>query len=164
MKRHPALHDLSRDHHLFLLHCRAIRWLITGDPRAASLSETLAGFLAVWEEAILPHQEEEEEQLLPLYRRSPSAMQAQHEARMVADHAWLTERIAALRRAPEEDLLELLEAIGQSLYAHIRFEERVVFPHLEAVMSSEDLASFHAASHSLRQQQRPHALGPRSEG
>jgi hypothetical protein len=42
MLRHPALQDLSRDHQLFLLNCRHIRWLADGDHRARPFDETLA--------------------------------------------------------------------------------------------------------------------------
>ncbi|HYN88736.1 MAG TPA: hypothetical protein VER55_09405, partial [Ardenticatenaceae bacterium] len=75
MKRHPALQELSREHHLLLLEARQIRWLRAGDRRAPPLDVVLASFLDTWHSVAVRHIQEEDEVLLPLSARYPSPEQ-----------------------------------------------------------------------------------------
>lgn len=131
------------------------------DPRAGTLKKTLASFLQVWEQEITLHQREEEELLLPLYSRYPSELQARYELQVLEEHRWQALRVSILRESGGDGAWELLGVIGRTLDKHIRFEERVLFPQLEMVMSNEDLARLEAASRAFRQHYRPHAIGPR---
>lgn len=133
MKRHPALQNLSRDHYLLLLQARQIRWYAAGDRRAPSFNVILTDFLHTWNETGAPHLLQEEAVLLPFYARFPSAEQRQHERRILEEHQWLRARVAALQEA-EANQQELIAEIGAALHNHIRFEERVLFQHMQALL------------------------------
>lgn len=175
MKRHNALQDLSRDHHHFLLQSRQIGWYMKGDHRAPSFSRVLYEFLYTWEHEIIPHLEEEEELLLPHYAAYPSQKQTDYQKQILNDHEWLRGQVVELRRhtatelesgvadEPDVELLELLGEIGQRLHDHVRFEERLVFQHLQQVMPADALAQIRDASLAFRQTKRPDAIGPREE-
>ena len=165
MKRHKSLHDLSRDHHHFLLQSRQIRWLMEGERRAPPFEFVVDDFLRTWTREVVPHLQEEEQLFLPRYQQYPSPVQARHEAQMRADHEWLRTQVAELTRRKEADepLGELLGQIGKRLHDHVRFEERVVFKHVQEVMPEEVLEEIGTASVAFRQTHRPNAIGPRGE-
>ena len=166
MRRHHALQDLSRDHHHFLLQSRQIGWYMKGDHRAPSFSRVLYEFLYTWQHEIIPHLEEEEELLLPHYAAYPSQKQADYQKQIKGDHQWLRGQVVELRRrmaGADEPYVELLGQIGQRLHDHVRFEERVVFQHLQEIMPADALAKIGTASLAFRQTTRPDAIGPREE-
>ena len=165
MKRHPALQDLSRDHHSFLMQCRNIRWYVEHDRRASPFEVVLRGFLRTWEREVGPHLEEEETLFVPFYQRYPSTLQAQYEEQIREDHEWLRVKVAELMRRQEagEPIEALLGKIGERLHDHVRFEERSVFKHVQTIMSDEALHEIGAMSLAFREAQRPNAIGPRKE-
>ncbi len=130
MKRHPALAELSRDHHQALVVAR--------DLRRASAVQTAGparAFLAFWAAGCRDHFRLEEEILLPAYAvhgapEHPAVVQ------MLIDHV-IIRRDAALvaggASAPE------LRRLGEVLASHVRLEERQVFPLVEATLSTSDL-------------------------
>ena len=61
-------------------------------------------------------------------------------ARTLAEHASLRRAVCDLARAAGEDQRALASEIGQSLHDHIRFEERVLFPAVEAALAGTRLA------------------------
>lgn len=122
MKRHPWLQELSREHHHgLLLAKRARRWATEG---AAARERRWEAVRAAYEAELRPHFEEEEERVLALL--SPR----EHElaARTLADHEML--RRLALHGSTARELDEL----GALLGAHIRFEERELFPAVESAL------------------------------
>jgi len=133
VKRHPALQNLSRDHHLLLLQARQIRWYAAGDRRAPSFNAVLTDFLHTWEQTALPHLRQEEAVLLPFYARFPSAEQRQLERRALQEHQWLRAQIATLQQS-KANQQALLGEIGNLLHNHIRFEERILFQHIQALL------------------------------
>lgn len=164
MKRHIALQDLSRDHHRLLLQAREIRWCLGGDERAAALEAVVATFLREWEQVAIPHLQEEEEVLLPLYARYAGSEQEDRLQRITADHAWLRDRVAELmdQGSQHQDTKRLLGHIGRRLHDHVRFEERVVFQHVQAVFSEAELTMLHERSLAFRSEWRSsEAIGPR---
>lgn len=110
MKRHPHLVPLSREHHAAL---RLGRQLIAGGACAALRRES--GALAA-------HFAEEERSLLPLLETHGRPDLA---ARLRREHDQLNTLFAAALRGERE-----AEA-GQALIAHVRFEERELFPAIE---------------------------------
>ncbi|MDQ2733196.1 MAG: hemerythrin domain-containing protein, partial [Armatimonadota bacterium] len=67
MKRHPALRDLSDDHHLGLVHAhRLIKAAVPGTP---DRGPTIQNFLNFWESHMSLHFEAEEDALLPVALR-----------------------------------------------------------------------------------------------
>ncbi|MGB0384955.1 MAG: hemerythrin domain-containing protein [Ardenticatenaceae bacterium] len=165
MKRHQSLQDLSRDHHHFLLQSRQISWLMAGDRRAPPFEFVVQDFLRTWEREVVLHLEEEEQLLWPSYQQYPSPTQASHETQMWADHEWLRAQVAELarRKRADEPLGDLLGQIGQRLHDHVRFEERIVFQHMQQMMSVDALDKIGAASEAFRLAHRPNAIGSRRD-
>ena len=131
MKRSAALAPLSRDHHQALE--AALRLRRAEDD---SVAAAVARFGEFWSAAGARHFEIEEELVLP--------------ALPADDDAW-AEAVATVRR--EHDLIraqaaavlggqadrESARQLGELLNAHVRFEERTLFPLLENALPSADL-------------------------
>lgn len=123
MKRHPALQRLSREHHAALVLAK----------RAQRLGSDPAEIAQAFAVELEPHFLAEESGLLLAME---AAGQAALTERTVADHQKLRElahRIAA-GDAPS------LPRFGHLLEAHIRFEERELFPCAESILPPELLA------------------------
>jgi hypothetical protein len=130
MKRHPALAELSRDHHQALVVARDLRRaspVQTGGPASA--------FLAFWAADCRDHFRLEEEILLPAYAVH-GAPDHPTVLRMVVDHMIIrrdAELVAGGASAPE------LRRLGEALASHVRLEERHVFPLVEETLSVSEL-------------------------
>ena len=129
MERSDALAPLSRDHHHGLMVARRLRRATTDTSARAR-----ANFLAFWDEEGRRHFRVEEEILLPAFARHAPAG---HEAvvRVLVDHV----ESAGDLRAGTSPLLESLHELGEQLSAHIRHEERVLFPLIEAALPAAEL-------------------------
>jgi hemerythrin-like domain-containing protein len=143
MKRHPSLRDLSSDHHQGLVHARRLVQTAAGSVPAPP--EGAAGvvhdFLHLWAEETNHHFREEEEVLLPAFARygDPAAAPV---VRMLVEHVQIRRLVADLQAqlaagAPDP---ATMQATGDLLREHIRHEENVVFPLIEAAMPEEALA------------------------
>lgn len=155
LKRHPSLQDLSRDHQLFLLHARNLRWGVGGDPRAPSLAEALRGFVRFWQQEGILHVREEEEVLLPAYAQRVVLDGDEVTERVLADHAWLYAAAADLPTCLHDDAHRDLPAqVAQRVQDHVRFEERVWFERVQAALSEEELDRLGARSLAFRLQWR----------
>jgi hemerythrin HHE cation binding domain-containing protein len=132
VKRHQALHELSRDHHVALSVALALR---RADEASAEAARD--AFLAFWNERGREHFRAEEEVLLPRFVRVAGA---DHPvvARVLRDHASI--RIAALNleAAPAPD--ESLRSVGKLLAAHVRLEERGLLIEVENALDDAELA------------------------
>lgn len=102
----------------------------------ATAEEARRGFLAFWEEEGHRHFRIEEEILLPTVSRH---MPPEHEAvvRVLVDHVDIRRRAADL--AASHPSLASLHALGERLEAHMRHEERVLFPMIEAALDETEL-------------------------
>lgn len=112
MKRHTRLAQLSREHHSAL---RLGRHLIAGGAQTELGAEL---------PAIEAHFAEEERDLLPLLETDRHGAFAE---RLRAEHAQLRHLFVAALTGRNE-----VQA-GQALIDHVRFEERELFPVLEAL-------------------------------
>ena len=135
MPRDPALVRLSRDHHQALVVAQRLR-----RATQATLSSALESFRTYWEREGAEHFAAEEQLLLPLL-----AEQAHQGEPVVADvlidHLVLRHQADRLLGRPgDPDRLEGARELGARLTEHVRREERVLFPLLERVLSSEQLA------------------------
>jgi hemerythrin-like domain-containing protein len=141
MKRHPALQELSRDHHRFLIQARQIRWWAAGDPRAPVLAVVLSDFLQCWEQEVVAHFGVEEAMLFPFVGPVLSENSNGLVPRLLAEHEWLRGNVAALQAQLEQGVSpqELLGALGRRLHDHVRFEERVFFPRLQVLLTEGQL-------------------------
>lgn len=120
MKRHPALLQLSREHHTALKLSRQARQAVeTGDPTSIS---TAARIIAdIFPTELEPHFQEEERVLLP-------ALAALGETALVeqtlAEHADLRHLAQQLTHDADSGTLG---RFGALLEQHVRFEERTLF-------------------------------------
>jgi hemerythrin-like domain-containing protein len=134
MKRDESLRSLSRDHHKALVVAQRLR-------RAEDAAAAAAEFAEFFEGKGQRHFEIEEQVLLPLWARLGSA-DADAAARLAAEH--LSIRTHALELG-DEPTLEAVHALGEELDAHVRFEERELFPAIEDDLGDEALAALAAA-------------------
>jgi hemerythrin-like domain-containing protein len=131
VKRSEELTPLSRDHHQALFVALQLR-------RAEDLEGAREAFLPFWEEKGAEHFRIEEEVLLPGWiDRCPDAAR-EPAGRLCAEH--LEIRVAARRLAAGALSLEQARALGERLDEHVRFEERELFPRIEADLTAELLA------------------------
>lgn len=146
MKRHAALIPLTHDHHHALAHARRLRVASESADPEARLKQA-GEFLEFFRADTLLHFREEEETLFPKMVDLPDApldMLGQVLLEHVRIHA-AVERLA--READAEDVSEQsLARISSLLDAHIRLEERKLFPLIERSLSEETLADIHLAA------------------
>jgi hemerythrin-like domain-containing protein len=132
VKRHPALEQLSRDHHHALVVARALKR--AGDAGAAIARDR---FLAYWESDGREHFREEEEILLPACAGFIDA-EDRLIARVLTDHVRI--RHLADRLASDDDTpLDVLHDLGDRLERHVRMEERELFPLIEDSLPEPEL-------------------------
>lgn len=132
MKRANALADLSREHHTALVWALRATRAAGVDHRAAV--EVMSALVAIFERELEPHFKVEEAGLLP-------ALQAAGEVALVertlAEHRQLR---ATMRRIVAGDAAALA-VFGKALQAHVRFEERELFPLAEQRLAPARLAA-----------------------
>jgi hemerythrin-like domain-containing protein len=141
MKRAPELRDLSDHHHRGLVQARRLRKAATGD-EANPPEGTAEAFLEFWQEGTTAHFREEEEVLLPvLARYTEDLLGRDSVVEMLLQHA----RIRGLVMGLSDEVKvggvrpQTLGSIGELLEAHIRLEEREVFPTIEEALPEEAL-------------------------
>jgi hemerythrin-like domain-containing protein len=132
MKRSAALASLSRDHHQALVVAQKLR-----RATEATAAEARAAFLDYWTRHGLLHFRLEEELLFPAYAghgdpHDPVVLRA------LGEHAMIRHRADVLAAAQSADPVAL-EQLGTALAAHVRLEEREVFPLIERVMPTREL-------------------------
>lgn len=126
MKRTPALQPLSREHHTALTLAKAC------ERAAQSRDEEMVGktcqrAIRAFSDELEPHFQIEEQSLLPLLH---SAENKPLEQRTLADHR----QLRALLDGLQQNNIEALDNFGKLLSAHVRFEERELFPALESLL------------------------------
>jgi hypothetical protein len=136
-KRAEALVPLSHDHHEALVAGMRLR-------RAAEATADAerAVFLHFWRERCAPHFRAEEEVLLPAFATygdpyDPVVL------RVLGDHVAIRERAARLERASATPAA--LHELGELLTAHVRLEERELFPLVERTLPPDAMAALAAA-------------------
>jgi alkylhydroperoxidase/carboxymuconolactone decarboxylase family protein YurZ len=141
MKRRPELRSLSVEHRDGLIVARHLRRAAAGEE---PLDAAVTGLARAWREEIGPHFAVEEAVLLPAFAHVAGEGQ-EFVSRVLSDHVALRGEIARLEQASgEAERQRLAGEVGRALEAHIRFEERVLFPAIEAALSQEALATLGA--------------------
>lgn len=138
MKRHEALKPLSREHHPALVQAKRLRDFRGTTKQVLELSQD---FLQFWDMEIAQHFRDEEELLLPLMAQR-AGDDSEEILETVAQHVKLRRAILELRRCVEAGKtpqITALNALGDALKSHVRFEEDKLFPAAEAHFVEADL-------------------------
>ncbi len=126
LERHPLLRPLSREHHHALWLCGRIRRALMARTDPDPLLDECRLF---FRGELLPHFGVEEEVVFPVLDRDhPLVRQA------ISEHRRLSRLF--LRKG---DATRILRSIETELEAHIRFEERVLFPLVQEMATAEQL-------------------------
>ena len=139
MKRHPALIPLSRDHHNGLVQAVRLR-RVAADGDASARLAAARDFGEFFRNEERVHLRDEEEELFPLLlRHVPSQPALLGEARV--QHVQLQGFARKLEIAVAAGIVdrETLDAAGELLDAHIRLEERRLFPLIEELVPDDEL-------------------------
>lgn len=160
LKRHVALQDLSRDHQLFLVEARHIRWFLEADKRAKSLEEVIESLLTFWENAGLLHIREEEEIVYPVYLKAAPLRKREIDA-LYTDHNWLRDKMQELGDLPRfENSRPVLRSLGEYIVNHVRHEEQVIYEAIQTTLSEKQLKAIAKKSLVFRKKHRkPESIG-----
>jgi hemerythrin-like domain-containing protein len=132
MKRSDALRVLSHQHHQGLFAALQLK-----RARKETAAEARRVFLDFFEREGAHHFRAEEELLLPAYARH-TGFDAPEIVRVLTEHVDLRRRGQDLEASPDPDPSALYE-LGERLEGHIRFEERELFPMVEAALPDDEL-------------------------
>jgi len=126
MKRHPCLQELSRDHYFALEHALRLR-----RAQAEGLAAAVDPFLEFWRTQMRQHFREEQEVVLPVFARHRPADDPAVVAVLV-QHVEIARRVMDLGTARDD--LDLAHTLGHLIEEHVRHEEQVLFPAVEAAL------------------------------
>ena len=139
MKRHPALIPLSRDHHDGLMHALRLRRAAADGDASARLAAARE-FVVFFRNEERVHLRDEEEELFPLLLRhiqsQPAPLRKARVQHMQLEGFARTLGIAVAAGSVDR---ETLAAAGELLEAHIRLEERQLFPLIEELVPDDQL-------------------------
>jgi hemerythrin-like domain-containing protein len=146
MKRHSALIPLSRDHHDGLVQAVRLR-RAAADGDAAVRLAAAREFVEFFRNEERLHLRDEEEELFPLFLRhvlsQPALLREARVQHMQLEGFARTLGIAVAAGSVEG---ETLDAAGKLLDAHIRLEERQLFPLIEELVPDDELRRLGLAS------------------
>ncbi|MEP0711000.1 hemerythrin domain-containing protein [Algoriphagus sp.] len=128
IKRQKELQPLSRDHHHGLLFCWKIR---SGVKRGKAVSRLKAHASWFWNTHLIPHFEEEERVVFPILGSENELVQ-----QALAEHSELEKLFSQ-----EEMDYEFLNYLQVAVEKHIRFEERILFNHIQEIADADQLAA-----------------------
>ncbi|HEX5154864.1 MAG TPA: hemerythrin domain-containing protein [Parafilimonas sp.] len=128
IKRNDNLVSLSRDHHAALLFCWKIRTGLKLQIETARMKRYVHYF---WQTHLQPHFYEEETILFVPIR--DAAVQ-----KALNEHAAIKEQVKEI--IASENIQPLpLKMLADAVDNHVRYEERELFPHLENMLTEEQL-------------------------
>jgi hemerythrin-like domain-containing protein len=137
MKRHSSLVPLSHDHHDALVQARRLRRAGEGSDQ-----NTVAwAFLRFFAKESVRHFREEEELVFPAVLDFPAVREPLVQA--LLEHVRLHALAKALRHALDSDrpITPIMHELGELLAAHVRHEERCLFPLIERHVDDSTLAA-----------------------
>lgn len=129
IKRSEHIVKLSRDHHASLLFC----WKLRQGTRRFTEKDRIIKYLRYFlDHHFIPHFKEEEEFLF-------KPVQDEIVQKAIDDHqnikALINELIDDEKSATHDQFATLADMVD----AHVRYEERILFPHIEEVLTTEQL-------------------------
>ncbi|MEA3190983.1 MAG: hypothetical protein QOD77_1565 [Thermoplasmata archaeon] len=153
MKRHPALQDLSRDHHTLLLHAQRLQQGADTDPQTAL--KAARNFLSYWTGACIDHLDEESQFVVP--QSSDSGIQG----RFNMLEEVLREAADGLRVSMMDPTYfrPALRACAEALRAHVTFCEANLFMDVQDRLGDRIQALGNHMT-KFRKERRPQAIGP----
>ena len=129
IKRNVNIVKLSQDHHASLLFCWKIRQGIKYHIEFDRLKQYVEYF---WINHFSEHFKEEEQFLFKSFID-------ENVEKAIEDHHKIKELIIKLSYEIPGKRNELLSELADTVNQHVRFEERILFPHLEKKLSDEQL-------------------------
>ncbi len=126
--RNEHIKTLSRDHHFSLLFCWKIR---QGLKTGVALERIRKYVQYFWQKHLQSHFREEEHILF-------APIKDNQVQRAINEHKYIRLHIESLTDAGKTER-KSLEKIADMVDAHVRYEERELFPHLERKLSKEQL-------------------------
>jgi hemerythrin-like domain-containing protein len=139
VKRHAELKSFSDDHHQGLVNARRLKRAAAGEE--TELADAARDFLEFWRQDTVLHFRKEEEVLLPVLARHGGDLDQPSVTEMLAQHARIRGLVMELgdELGRQEVRGEALRKLGEQLEAHIRLEERRVFPFIEETLTVQAL-------------------------
>jgi len=128
VKRSAALQPLSREHHTALALAKACERAAQSGT-AEQVGSVCQRAIQAYANELEPHFQIEEQSLLPLLKGAVTQLLVQ---RTLADHL----QLRALLKDLQQNDADALASFGKCLSAHVRFEERELFPALERVLTN----------------------------
>lgn len=135
IKRNENLVILSREHHFGLLFCWKIRKGLKTNVATERIGKYVGFF---WDNHLRQHFEEEEAHLFLKVQDSECR-------KGLGQHQEIKSLLKRILAADAEPAHTLLNQLADKVDAHIRFEERELFPHLERTLPEEELKRIGAA-------------------
>jgi hemerythrin-like domain-containing protein len=148
MQRSKELAVLSREHHVALE--LALRLQRATDTDADTVTRATLDF---WREEGREHFRLEEELLLPAFARHAGADDPDV-VRVLVDHVDIRCRITDLEIGARVDVAAL-NALGELLQDHVRYEERTLFGRIEETLEAAELAALGSALHASGAEHQP---------
>lgn len=139
IKRSEHIVKLSREHHFSLLFGWKIR---TGLKKGVDLERIEAYIHYFWKEHQLPHFAQED----VLYEKVDDELVQ----RAFKEHREMEEIMAKIDETPEKEKPDLFQTIADKVTDHVRFEERILFPHLEEQIADSELAEIARKHHEMQ--------------
>ena len=129
IKRNENIAKLSRDHHASLMFC----WKLRHGIKFQIAPERMINYLTYFTTNHLnPHFQEEEEILF-------APLKDDKVLRAIDDHLVIKNTIKKILNSSAEDQIKGLATLADLVDKHVRFEERILFPHLEKELTEEQL-------------------------
>lgn len=130
IKRNEHILQLSRDHHFTLL----FSWKLVQGVKNKIDSERIKKYIEYfWHNDMKVHFREEEEILFP-------HIKGEQVAKAALDHELIKEQVyKVLSEDDQEQIYKHLTLLADTIISHVRYEERVLFPHLEQVLTTAQL-------------------------
>lgn len=144
MKRHEALAPLSREHHGTLILAQLLK---NGAPLYKGLPDTDEGKAFYAEQQfkeIIKKHFQDEELVLQKVKHCNAAISSLGDE-IINEHRQLAALFLSLNKTT--GLADALDELGRMLEAHIRKEERVLFPLIQSHCSEEELQQVYVQLH-----------------
>ena len=131
IRRNRNIVKLSQDHHASLLFCWKLR---QGIKRHTAIDRMVNYVQYFWAQHFSPHFKEEEELLYSVIKDAKVQ-------RAIDDHQKIKLLINDLLHPELKERADQLSGLADTVDEHVRYEERILFPHLETELSDEQLES-----------------------